>query len=92
MKRYIDANKITLRLERFEDEDGLLVPVASVKKAISQTPTEDVVDVVRCKDCKSCRRQSDQFGNIEYYCQKMNLHRYVSPCDFCSHGERREAL
>lgn len=52
MSRYVDAEKIELRLPTFKDGQGeVYVPLSEVKKCISLTPTEDVVPVVRCKDC-----------------------------------------
>ena len=55
--------------------------------------TADVVDVVRCKDCKSCelRYPAKPIGEeaIEgYYCSVNR--RYLNPTDFCSCGELKE--
>lgn len=44
----------------------------------------DLVEVVRCKDCKHLMF-SDCYGE----CSKAYLG-IVSPWDFCSHGERKE--
>ena len=41
----------------------------------------DVVEVVRCKDC---RKQ----GNDEE-CPLLSMMQYTEPDDFCSYGERR---
>ena len=50
--RYIDANKISLRCEKFiTDEGDLLISLRDVNRAIQETPTEDLIDVVRCRDC-----------------------------------------
>ena len=47
---------------------------------IKAQPTADVVEVVRCKDCKHCAD--------EFWC---GYHSSVcTPADFCSYGERKE--
>ena len=71
--RFIDANNINLRLDTFADNDDLLVPVVSVKKAIAQTPTEDVVKIVRCKDCKfRICEQDPEHGKTTHTCSVLN--------------------
>lgn len=89
-KRYIDPEKIDFRLGALESDGELLIPLSAVRAAIAAAPSEDVVKVVRCQDCKHSHRTFDTFGNLEFFCQKMNLHKFVSPIDFCSHGERKE--
>ena len=44
---------------------------------------EDVVEVVRCKDCK----RYSQSGLCNLY---LNISPEMKPNDFCSYGERRE--
>ena len=67
-----------------------LVLYSSVQKVISDVPTADVVEVVRCKDCR-------HFGkNKEYrdtklpfsFCDKFH-HNIMTDNDFCSYGEKR---
>lgn len=45
---------------------------------------------VRCKDCKHSREQDRVFGITDYKCSKHNIS-CLSPYDFCSYGERRDA-
>lgn len=53
MKKYINPEKVDLRLPCGIDESGeVLLPLSAVRAAIAQTPGEDVVEVVRCRDCK----------------------------------------
>lgn len=47
-------------------------------------PTADVVEVVRCKDCKHFRF-SDMYGE----CSQAHMG-IVRPDDFCSYGERED--
>ena len=52
MARYIDASKIKLTGMTFKDVNNeVYFSLTDIRKAIEQTPTEDVVEVVRCKDC-----------------------------------------
>ena len=51
---------------------------------IRKRPTVDVVEVVRCRDCKHLMF-SDFYGE----CKRGNLG-IVNPDDFCSYGERKD--
>ena len=75
--RYIDADKLKDDLVN----NRCFFP-AIVESAIRNTPTADVVEVVRCKDCihSSC------YGQICHY----GVGRGVTPDHYCGHGERRE--
>lgn len=48
----------------------------------------DVLPVVRCKDCVHARKLKDNFYGWEYSCKHFNSHSTRSN-DFCSYGERR---
>lgn len=53
---------------------------------------KDMVEVVRCKDCKRCevyypRKAKGKEAEIAYYCT--NLDCVVEPTDFCSYGVRK---
>lgn len=54
----------------------------SVLRVISEQPTADVVEVVRCKDCDRSAKYKDY-----YLCGVDN--RAVNADSFCSYGERR---
>ena len=48
----------------------------------------DLVEVVRCKDCKHYRSVA---GYIDGYCHMAEWYRrYQSPDDYCSRGERKD--
>ena len=82
MSRYIDAEKLgigTARPEAFyrpEYAAGWNSAIEIIKNA----PTADVVEVVRCKDCK-------YFMFSDFCCGHLEI---VNPYDFCSRGERRK--
>lgn len=52
--------------------------------------SEDVVEVVRCKDCKNYKPQikSAQWNNKKRYCCRSAAVK-VNDDDFCSFGERK---
>ena len=93
MSRYIDAD--ALRLVVFnhanrqyckgnDDEEKAFIHCLYL---IDCMPTADVVEVVRCKDCKHYSADGWGFGN----CYRTNVD-YLRMADdsFCSYGERRE--
>lgn len=85
MPRFINPDKISMRVPCNYDEEGnLMVSLADVKKAIAQTPSEDVVEVVRCADCESYDPASPTCGN----CHRTTY--IMHPTDFCSRGKRKE--
>lgn len=57
----------------------------SVAKMVELLPTADVVEVVRCKDCKNLIFLND--GSPE--CSRVYLGN-VHANDYCSYGERKE--
>lgn len=86
MGRYIDAEKIKLTADStLLDVDGsTLLSLSDVRKSISQTPTEDVVPVVRCRDCKFSEeyKTGGAFPQRFLFCRG----RFVEDDEFCSHG------
>lgn len=111
MPRYIDAEKLaehkfpSVAYDRYvsdgrrkSDEEvyaykvGYNEAIASIEQF---APTADVVEVVRCKDCKHSRlitsppdvHLADE-GNIE--CRLIGLNEVMKPTDFCSYGEMRD--
>ncbi len=84
MSRYIDKQMLIIALNAKSDM-ALGTPktvFAHVSKMVELLPTADVVEVVRCKDCKFfCRGNRcycGEFGGI------------VTEEDFCSRGERKD--
>ncbi len=70
MPRYIDVDKIRLMAIGAVDGDcDVIVSLRDVRNAILQTPAEDVVEVVRCKDCEHFY----QVGDVRI-CRHWNYH------------------
>lgn len=88
-KKYIDRDALIndfesdLIIRMFYNLKGTPKPktidIADVIKRIEEFPTEDTVEVVRCKDCKF-------YGNGDCSVQSV---RSMYPNDYCSYGERR---
>lgn len=88
MPRYIDAD--ALRKEHCEYcnaiKDDPNCDICATMQWVNETPTADVVEVVRCKDC----RYRTDYGKSEqalWFCDA-NEH-WCRDDDFCSSGERR---
>ena len=88
MSRYIDADKFiaSLKTDKYGNAD-----VNEIEKAIDKSRA-DVVEVVRCKDCKynpSNPRSWDDDDIVEHYlwCEFMAIE---SKYNYCSKGKRSE--
>ena len=103
MARYIDADNLGGWLETilkdFGEPDIRIRPIAygsenalrSVLEVVKKQPPEDVVEVVRCKDCKYYKPQekSRHWNSEKKYCNRSATVK-VNDEDFCSYGERRD--
>ncbi len=76
MSRYIDADALKKAVYRSGIDNQ-----ADISTLIEDQPTADVVEVVRCKDCKHYREEN-------FHCWLMRGK--MSLNDYCSYGERRE--
>lgn len=99
MTRYIDAELLKENFgKRLNNRFGITIKiddaVVDLGLAIADTPTADVVEVVRCE---KCTHKVDYCGRI--MCAK-NARRIndgivgltaTSPEHFCSYGERKDA-
>lgn len=100
MARLIDADKIVNGIALYMAENAYLndTPLDALKMVanwITDAPTVDAVEVVRCRECKyycqdeiygeMCRHPELDF-EIECYDHWIN----TKPDDFCSYGERKD--
>ena len=97
MARYIDADKIPAKLFSVAATDnfygmGVSQGIDIALKIINETPTADVVEVVRCKDCKYYENQdSYRCDHPEMYGEDCyGFWMETNPDDFCSYGEKRQ--
>ena len=94
MSRYIDADRLNKEvLASWEKDNHRTLEASLVHRQehhhlmhiIEKQPTADVVEVVRCKDCKHL----NPMGSGGYRkCLRDNL--WKGTDDYCSHGKRRE--
>lgn len=89
MAEYIDLEAILREIERREAlmVGDKLVSVDAMKSFIKNRPAADVVEVVRCKDCKNLVNTTIN-ANCFLICDISDME--IAPEDFCSYGERRE--
>ena len=89
MTEYIEREAILREIERRESlmVGDKLVSVDAMKSFIKNRPAADVVEVVRCKDCKNLVNTTIN-ANCFLICDISDME--IAPEDFCSHGERRE--
>lgn len=84
MSRLIDADAL---LEGREDHEMISTHL------IWNAPTIDAVPVVRCKDCKSFKRDIPCVGGTYNGCDQLEgrdgCEPYVEEDFFCAYGERR---
>ena len=83
-KRYIDVDKLIAEYDKVH-----IGPPGGARKLMVDAPTADVVEVVRCKDCKhatfySCKNDSCYKGIICEYRIGTDDENF-----YCSYGERR---
>lgn len=87
MARYIDADKFIKDLQ--SEYHGMIsdesLKIYKIIHRLDNEPTADVVEVVRCKECKYWINKHGGF------CQASNALSEVNNenNDFCSYGERR---
>ena len=94
MARYIDGDKIIENLKKqYGEELGWQGPVnmSDIGMMIEKAPTADMVEVVRCKDCKRSAKffPSNAIGEETFagwFCGRNR--KYVDRDDYCSYGER----
>ena len=92
MSRYIDANMLKDKTTRINHIWNCTTNAEGkgLGEIIDDIPTADVVEVVRCKDCKyNVKGDSEsEFWNI---CTlRPRLYVPVSDEDYCSRGEKKD--
>ena len=83
MKEYIEKGELLKDVEKFVPEDTIPLVRKVVEK---QTPSEDVVEVVRCKDCEFYGENS--LGVM--FCTKPAGLVSTQRSNYCGYGKRKE--
>ena len=81
MKEYIEKSAIKNLLERYGATDDAMALIDTI-------PTADVVEVVRCKDCRYWQDNNGGYPHPE--CRWID-DETPNADDYCSFGEREEA-
>lgn len=90
MPRYIDADALKKDLEENYVFIGFADLLNDIIEVIDTQPTADVVEVVRCKDCKHYQFADNRaFGMPVKMCEWFGFED-VDDDEFCSRAERRE--
>ena len=88
---YIDQEKLLQEIEESEPENWTdsewevqaMSDYRFYKSLVESQPTADVVEVVRCHECKH-----SMFS--DFYCECNYHFKMVNPWDFCSYGQRKK--
>lgn len=86
MSRYIDKDKLLDDLNWHAPGEYK----AKVTGVITKQPEADVVEVVRCKDCKYCINSSCYMSNLKKGGTYLGTIHFTDKDDYCSYGERKE--
>lgn len=92
MAEYIDKEKLLRKLSRMieycknDNKVNGLTALFQVGDAIMDCPTADVVQVVRCKDCKFYEIHKP---SVTLNCERDGRLIPMMPDDYCSYGERK---
>lgn len=91
---YIEIEKVleTARNGYHSDFGRSMADLTSLQEVLEDTPTADVVEVVRCKDCKHLTVHNSP--TLYAYCEKEHIRfepfKKDTRAHFCSYGERRD--
>jgi len=83
-------------MARYINTEGARIYVSDfVCEQMKKIPTADVVEVVRCRNCKYAYFRYNTKDTLQeiYACEKRpagRAHKKVSGDFFCGHGERRD--
>ena len=78
---------ISAAVRYFQSKPNRLLDMYELMNSINDVPAADVVEVVRCKDCKHAYMPPPKRKNAEW-CSWHETE--VGNDDFCSYGEKRK--
>ncbi len=89
LKKQIKGFKQSVYSSNSDYMTGYLSAISATEGIICALPDEDVVPVVRCKDCKWYQMLSFPNKNHIQCVNLLGLCRACNPNDYCSHWERK---
>lgn len=88
MPEYIEREALLDDIDAAMQNTGMGVIVGqTLKRYVKRQPAADVVEVVRCKDCKYWQDNNDGYPHQE--CRWGN-YETPDPDDYCSYGELKD--
>ncbi len=87
MPKYIELEKALHILDNVMSDEGIKHKGKAIRKRLNELPGEDVVEVVRCKDCIHFT-DIDEYGMCDLFDD--GTHANCKKDDFCSYGKRKE--
>ncbi len=92
MAEYIERERVLAIVGKMPLDWEYGQAVADIYDIIKNAPAADVAEVIRCRECVSCKhcypaKAIDEEPIEGWRCERYG--RYVKPDDFCSYGERR---
>lgn len=103
MARYINGEQVVRELLSLTQTDGiygrgLKRGIDLALAIVNRQDTADVVEVVRCKDCKKFVKKGEEFlqNDVYGFCKKSQTGFFddgeeVYGNDFCNYGERKDS-
>lgn len=87
-----------LNIDKFKIYDNVTHEFVSISK-LEGIENADVIEIVRCKDCKHARNYDDSQHHSWLYCENPRAtdsgynegYYYIEDDFFCADGERRES-
>lgn len=94
MAEYVNKEDAIKQIVKGEEMYGeeFATDTGRVKDFLGVLPSADVVEVVRCKDCKWYDADGEEM-NTQGHCWYKNgepVMQNMKPNDFCSYGERKQ--
>lgn len=94
MKRYVDADAIMEEMDRYIEHFTKLGMVVDgnecfykVKELLTEAPAADVVEVVRCNDCKHKEHCHETVAHTRHHAGF--IEHWSETIEWCSRGERK---
>ncbi len=88
MPRYIDADALIIEIDMSEEISAYDAIV--FEEMVNKQPTADVVEVVRCKNCKYYLRSNEKCELLDTRLHFYETDNTWTEDAFCAWGERRE--
>lgn len=92
MSDYISRHDAIEEIRKAENHafNSFYKGLVKAHKIVADLPPADVVEVVRCRDCKHCYFADNRVPDEQGWVCEINSSEPVNLNGFCSYGERKE--